>query len=85
MNEFEILKTNFNMVKNDLKNQNVDLYVAKIELQTIVLKMTNLIKSANSQEMIDFLYTARKLLDEVSYNITALTAQEYFDSHNANI
>ncbi len=85
MNELEILKSNLEMVKKDLQNENVDLFVAKMDLQTIVLKAEQLVKDNNKPEMVEFLNTARKLLDEVSYNITALTAQEYFNLHNDTI
>ena len=85
MNKFEILKINFDMVKKDLQNNSIDLYVAKIELQTIVFKMTDLIKTCENSEMIDFLHNVKKLLDEVNANISILTAQEYFNSHNEEI
>ena len=85
MNELQILKNNLEMIKNDLQNQNVDLFVAKMDLQTIVSKAEKLVKDNNSPETVEFLNTARKLLDEVSYNITALTAEEFFNSHNDEI
>lgn len=82
MNKLQMLKNNLEMIKNDLENQNVDLYVAKMDLQTIVLKAEELIKNNKTPELVEFLNTARKLLDEVSSNILTLTAQEYFNSHN---
>ena len=85
MNEFEILKINYDMVKKDLQNNSIDLYVAKIELQTIVLKMSKIIKKDNSNEKIEFLHTAQKLLDEVNFNITSLSAQEIFDSYTDEV
>jgi len=68
MNNIDVLEINFNNIKNDYKNHNVDLYVAKIELETIIKKLTK-IKNAHNSKIEKLLLNAKKLLEEVEHEI----------------
>lgn len=79
MNNIEVLEINFNNIKNDYKNHNVDLYVAKIELETIIKKLTK-IKNEHNSKIEKLLLNAKKLLEEVEHDISIQEREEYFKS-----
>ena len=66
MENFEVLEINFNTVKNDYINHNVDLYVAKIELETIIRKLTKI----HNEKIQSDLYNSK--VDEILFNATSL-------------
>lgn len=81
MNNIEVLEINFNNIKNDYKNHNVDLYVAKIELETIIKKLTKIknekIQSGSyNSDVVEIIFYAKKLLEEVEHDISIQEREE---------
>ena len=90
MTNIEVLEINYNNIKNDLKNNKVDLYVAKIELESIYSKLNKIINNQKNcgfvdVKAIDLIYATIRLLDEVKHEISLQSKQEYFNSNNNNI
>ena len=68
MNNIDVLEINFDNINNDYKNHNVDLYIAKIELETIIKKLTQFCNK-NNLKIQKLLFNAKKLLEEVEHEI----------------
>lgn len=82
MTNIEVLEINYNNVKNDFKNNNVDLYVAKIELESIYAKLNNIINDQKNLGLldikaIDLISATIGLLEEVKHEITTQEKEEF--------
>ena len=84
MTNVEILELNYNKIKNDFKNNNVDLYVALVELETISRELIKNIvykkESAENEEQL--LHSVHKLYDEVLHEIICREKEKYLTSNN---
>ena len=76
MDNFDVLEINFNTVKSDFENHNVDLYVAKIELETIIRKLTKIQTNLFSEKVQKLLLKAKKLLEDVKHEISIQEKEE---------
>ena len=82
MSNFEVLKINFKNIENDFRNNNVDVYVAKIELESIITKLMIMHNKQNQfgvveLEIIETLFNAKKLLEEVTHEIATQEKEEF--------
>ena len=86
MTNLDVLEINFNNIKNDYKNGNVDLFIAKIELESIILKLNKIINEQKNfgfvdVKAIDLITAAIGLLDKIKHDIDIQEKEEYFISN----
>ena len=81
MSNLEVLKINFKNICNDFKSHSVDVYVAKIEIESIIKKLIKIQKEQSNvlkSEINEMLINAKKLLEEVNHEISLQAKEEYF-------
>ena len=87
MSNLDILKLNYNNVKNDFKNQYVDPYVALIEIESISKKLMSIIQHEQnlSQTAVNLLYYVNKLKEEIQHEIKRLEKEVLLNSNDHEI
>lgn len=82
MNNVDVLEIYLNNIESDLNNNKVDLYVAKIELNSIIAKSVKIHNAENSCKVDEILNRAKNLLKSVLHSIEVQQKEEHFNSNN---